>query len=79
MSSPCSVGSALPKCNLQTGVLVIADFVRDTLQGLVTVGLLAPWQGAGPPTVINGLGVVKNRKGKKRLVLDCRYVNAFVF
>ncbi len=50
----------------------------DTLQGLVTVGSLAPWQGARPPTVINGLGVVKNCKGKKRLVLDCRYVNAFV-
>ena len=55
-----------------------AAFVRDTLQGLSTVGLLAPWQSARPPTVINGLDVVKNCKGKKRLVLDCRCVNAFV-
>jgi len=55
-----------------------AAFVRDTLQDLVTVGSLAPWQGARPPTVINGLGVAKNGKGKKRLVQDCRYANAFV-
>ena len=39
---------------------------------------LVEWTGSEPPVVVNGMGVVKNRKGKLRLVLDCRYVNMFV-
>ena len=40
-----------------------------------------PWQGlgmSGPPTLIHGLGVVVNRKGKKRLIVDARYLNLFL-
>ena len=53
------------------------QFVTDTIQDLIRVGSLVEWQGLQPPVVINGMGVVKNRKGKLRLILDCRYVNMF--
>lgn len=54
------------------------DFVRESLQSLKVVGALSPWEGKGPPVVISGLGVVKNRKGELRLILDCRYLNLFL-
>ena len=54
------------------------QFVDQTIQELVQVGSLVEWQGPRPPVVINGMGVVKNRKGKLRLILNCRYVNMFL-
>lgn len=54
------------------------DFVRETLQSLLCVGALRHWMGKKPPIVISGQGVVKNRKGKLRLILDCRYLNLFL-
>ena len=54
------------------------QFVSGAIQELVKVGSLVEWQGAVAPVLINGMGVVKNRKGKLRLILDCRYVNMFL-
>ena len=53
------------------------DFVRETLQSLQAVGAMSPWEHKDPPVVISGLGVIKNRKGKLRLILDCR-LNLFL-
>lgn len=53
-------------------------FVDTTIQELVKVGSLVAWNSPEPPVVINGMGVVKNRKGKLRLILGCRYVNMFI-
>lgn len=55
-----------------------SDFVRDTIQKLTSTGAMRPWTGTAPPVVISGLGVVVNRKGKLRLILDCRYLNLFL-
>ena len=54
------------------------SFVQETLQELIRVGTLQHWSGPKQPVVVNGLGVVVNRKGKPRLILDCRYVNLFL-
>ena len=54
------------------------QFVDDTIHQLVRVGSVVAWQGPWPPVVINGMGVVQNRKGKLRLILGARYVNMFV-
>ena len=54
------------------------QFVDQTIQELVQIGSLVEWQGPRPPVVINGMGVVKTRKGKLRLILDFRYVNMFL-
>lgn len=53
-------------------------FVRENIQELVSVGALAAREAPEFPVVINGLAVVKNRQGKLRLILDCRYVNMFI-
>ena len=54
------------------------DIVRDTIQKLTQTGAMIPWTGEAPPVVISGLGVVANRKGKLRLILECRYLNLFL-
>jgi hypothetical protein len=53
------------------------EFVREEIQALVATGAVQAWKGPEPIRVINGLGVVVNRKGKKRLILDARYINLF--
>ncbi|KAL0020912.1 hypothetical protein WJX77_010448 [Trebouxia sp. C0004] len=55
-----------------------SDFVRETIQKLLQTGAMKPWEGTAPPMVISGLGVVANRKGKLRLILDCRYLNLYL-
>ena len=56
------------------------DFVRQQRDELLASGALVEWDkvSAGQPKVVNGLGVVKNHKGKLRLILDCRYLNLFL-
>ena len=49
---------------------IYKDFVRETLQSLSSVGAMSLWEQKEPPVVISGLGVVKNRKGKLRPILD---------
>ena len=68
IDSPASVRFAnRVSCNVHS------SFVDDTVKELLRVGSLVGW-----PVVANGMGVVLNRKGKKRLILDCRYVNQFI-
>ena len=62
----------------RTSCHIHKQFVSEQIEELLKVGSLVEWTGSQPPIVINGMGVVKNRKGKLRLVLDCRYVNMFV-
>ena len=45
------------------------------LRSLLEVGAIRKWEGPGPITVINGLSVIMNRRGKMRLILDARYIN----
>ena len=54
------------------------EFVVDTIQQLLQHGVIKPWQQTTPMIVINGLGVAVDRRGKRRLVLDARYVNLWV-
>lgn len=54
-----------------------AEFVAAEIASLLRVGAIREWQSPEQPTVINGLGVVVNRLGKKRLILDARYINLF--
>ena len=54
------------------------EFVAAKIQEPLQKGVIRPWQGTAPITVISGLGVVVNRLGKKRLILDARYVNLWV-
>lgn len=57
-----------------------SDFVRQQRDELLVTGALVEWGKvqAGQPRIVNGLGVVKNHKGKLRLILDCRYLNLFL-
>lgn len=55
-----------------------STFVRASIQELVSVGCSAAWQGLEHPVVINGMAVARNRQGKLRLMLDCRYANMFI-
>ena len=57
------------------------EFVREEVQSLLKVGAWRTWQSLGmtqPPTLLHGLGVAVNRKGKLRLVVDARYLNLFI-
>lgn len=56
------------------------EFVREQRDELLASGALVAWStvSAVKPQVVNGLGVVKNHKGKLRLILDCRYLNLFL-
>ena len=51
-------------------------FVRETIDELLTKGAIIEL--TNPPRVVNPLTVVV-KDGKKRMVLDCRYINKFVF
>ena len=42
------------------------------------MGSLIAWQRPEHPVVINGMAVVRNRQGKLRFILDCRYAKNFV-
>ena len=53
------------------------EFVDSTMHELLATGAICPWTGPEPPTVISGMGVAVDRKGKKRLILDARYINLF--
>lgn len=57
-----------------------SEFVRQQRDELLASGALVQWDAvsAEKPQVVSGLGVVKNHKGKLRLMLDCRYLNLFL-
>ena len=44
---------------------------------LLKTGAIGPWDYKEPITVINGLGVAVDRVGKRKLILDARYINLF--
>jgi len=51
--------------------------VSATLQKYLDQGDIRKYQGEFEVTVVNGLGVVEDRTGKKRPILDARYISAF--
>lgn len=53
------------------------EFVDKTIQDLLKTGAIKPWTANEPKRVISGLGVAIERTGKKRLILDARYINMF--
>ena len=53
------------------------DFVGKTISNMLAQGSIAEWTMPYPITVVNGMGVVVNRVGKKRLIVDARYINLF--
>ena len=53
-----------------------ADFVQETILDLLKTGRIL--ETFTPCTVINPLTVSVNATGKKRLILDLRYINQFV-
>ncbi|KAK9868491.1 hypothetical protein WJX84_009472 [Apatococcus fuscideae] len=58
-----------------------AGFMTQEIRQLRSTGTLPTWQEAGlsePPMVTHGIGVVENRKGKLRLIVDARYLNLFI-
>jgi hypothetical protein len=54
------------------------DFVADDIQSLLRVGAIIPWTFDFPLTVVNALGFVVSRVGKRRMILDPRYPNLFI-
>ena len=61
----------------RVSVSMHAKFVDESIQELLKTGAIRPWDRKEPITVINGLGVAVDRGGKKRLILDARYINLF--
>ena len=53
------------------------EFVDKSIQDLLKTGAIKPWTANEPMIVISGLGVALERTGKKRLILDARYINMF--
>ena len=53
-----------------------ADFVEDAIRDLVESGRVLHIK--VPPRVVNPLSVSVQHNGKKRLILDLRYVNKFL-
>ena len=53
------------------------EFVDSAIQDLLKTGAICPWTEPQQITVISGMGVAVDRKGKKRLILDARYINLF--
>ena len=53
------------------------ELVDGAICELVKTGAISTWTGPEPITVINGLGLAVDRNGKKRLILDARYINLF--
>ena len=49
------------------------SFVEQEIRTLLSKGVVSRYEGV--PHVVNPLTVAYNRKGKPRLVLDCRYIN----
>ena len=57
------------------------DFVREGVEALLEAGAWITWQDAGmscPPDVISAIGVAVDRKGKRRIVVDGRYINLWL-
>jgi len=61
----------------RTSVSMHEEFVDKSIQDLLKQGAIKPWTANEPMTVISGLGVALERTGKKRLILDARYINMF--
>ena len=57
--------------------LVNSDFVWEEIKHLVTLGCISLSE--VPPLIVNPLSVATNAKGKKRLILDLRYVNMCLY
>ena len=57
-----------------------SDFVRQQRDELLASGALVEWDSVSvvQPQTGNGLGVVKNHKGKLRMILDCRHLNLYL-
>ena len=53
------------------------EFVDKSIQDLLKTGAIKPWTANEPMIVISGVGVARERTGKKRLILDARYINMF--
>ena len=64
-------------CQNQASVSIHADFVDDSIRELLRTGAIRLWLKEEPITVISGLGVALDRTGKKRLILDARYIKLF--
>lgn len=54
------------------------EVVLEQRDELLAIGALVEWTGPDLPCIVNGLGVVKNHKGKLRIILDCGYLNLFL-
>lgn len=70
----------LPKSNItknNTSATENTEFVSESLRELLTDGSIK--QVEYIPRVVNPLSVAINSEGKKRLILDLRYVNAHLF
>ena len=63
-------------CNNQSA-LKNKDFVEESISELLKCGSII--EAEKPPEVINPLSVSINSSGKKRLILDLRYVNGHVY
>ena len=59
----------------RVSVSMHADFVDESIRELLRMGAIRPWDRKEPLTVINGLGVAVDCVGKKRLILDARFIN----
>ena len=53
------------------------DFVSEEIDKLLSLGCVS--KVSNVPKVVNPLTVAFNKKGKKRLVLDCRHINPHLF
>ena len=62
-------------CNNQSA-LRNKDFIKESISELLKCGSIL--EAEKPPEQINPLSVSKNSSGKKRLILDLRYVNTHV-
>ena len=56
--------------------LLHVEFVEETIQDLVESGRVVETK--VPPRVVNPLSVSVQANGKKKLILDLRYVNKFL-
>ena len=52
------------------------SFVQEEVEGLIRKGVVS--QVTQVPKVVNPLTVAYNRKGKPRLVFDCRHINKYL-
>ena len=54
-----------------------SEFVESAILELLKNGCIA--KVSSPPVVVNPLSVSIQSNGKKRLILDCRHINAFIY